>query len=217
MSVFLCVCVCEREAETVCVCERECVVVCLWLCVCVWVCDGNMMYYNLCYMHFAHNRLLQLASVVHLVGCSLISCDAALVTEFLDINHAYQVVGADSWILSCLCCSINTPVAGVLPAKGKNVFALEAGIHATREVFSMRLKKTCCHKVFHQSCVFTDSCFRKTKFACRFCQIRSGRDRNALPGLDAHMDERLELVFVTIFWQMQCPQCFDSSFVPSQG
>ena len=56
----------------------------------------------LCYVHFAHNRLLQLASVVCLVGCNLVSCDATLVTEFLDIHHGHQVVDADSWILQCL-------------------------------------------------------------------------------------------------------------------
>ena len=55
-----------------------------------------------CYVLFAHKRLLQLASVVCLVGCSLVSCDATLVTEFLDTNHGHQVVYADSWILKCL-------------------------------------------------------------------------------------------------------------------
>jgi len=58
-------------------------------CVCVvFVCR--------CYVHFAHNGFLQLASIVCLVGYGLISCYTTLVTEFLDVYHGHQVVGADS-------------------------------------------------------------------------------------------------------------------------
>jgi len=42
-------------------------------------------------------------SVGCLAGCGLVSCDASLVTEFLDINRGHQVVGVESWtpFLSC--------------------------------------------------------------------------------------------------------------------
>jgi len=64
-------------------------------------------------------------SIVCLVGCSLVSCDATLVAKFLDINHGHQVVSADSWILQSTCCSINILVAGVLQAVGEEMFALK--------------------------------------------------------------------------------------------
>jgi len=103
----------------VCVNKENLEYIYMYTCVCdVCVC--------LCYVHLAHNRLLQVASVVYHVGCGLVSCDATLVTEFLDINHGHQVVGADSWILQCLCCSTDSLVAGVLPAMGEKMFALEA-------------------------------------------------------------------------------------------
>jgi len=49
----------------------------MYSCVCVvFVC--------LCYVYFAHSRLLQLVSIVCLVGCGLVSCDTTLVTKFLE-------------------------------------------------------------------------------------------------------------------------------------
>ena len=51
----------------------------MYTCVCV-------VFVRLCYVHFAHDRLLELASVVCLDGCGLVSCDTTLVTEFLDIK-----------------------------------------------------------------------------------------------------------------------------------
>jgi len=80
-------------------------------------------------------------SIVCLVGCSLVSCDATLVAEFLDINHGYQVVGADSWILQSTCFSINTLVAGVLQAIGEKMFALETDFHAAQEVLPLAVIK----------------------------------------------------------------------------
>ena len=85
-----------------------------------------------CYVYFAHNGLPQLASIVCLLGCGLVSCDTTLVTEFLDIYHGQQVVCADSWILQSRCCSINTLVAGVLPAMDEKMFALEVDLHAAQ-------------------------------------------------------------------------------------
>ena len=46
----------------------------MYTCACVvFVC--------LCYVYFAANRLLQLASVVCLVACGLVSCDGTLLTK----------------------------------------------------------------------------------------------------------------------------------------
>ena len=100
-------------------------------------------------MHFAHNGLLQLASIVCLVGCGLVSCDFTLVTEFLDINHGHQVVGADSWILQSRFCSINTPVVCVLPDMGEKIFALEADLHAAQEVLPLVVVKCFTTVVFN--------------------------------------------------------------------
>jgi len=82
-----------------------------------------------------------LQSIVCLVGCGLVSCDATLVAEFLDMNHGHQVVGANSWILQSTCCSINILVAGVLQAMGQEMFALEGDFHATQEVLPLEAIK----------------------------------------------------------------------------
>ena len=103
----------------------------------------------LCYVHFAHNRLLQLASVVCLVGCGLVSCDATLVTEFLDINHGHQVVGADSCILQCACRSINSLVAGVFPTMGEKMLTMEADFYAAQEVLPVAVIKCFTNFVFN--------------------------------------------------------------------
>jgi len=72
-----------------------------------------------------------LQSIVCLVGCGLVSRDASLFAEFLDLNNGHQVVGANSWIHQSTCCSINTLVACFLEAIGEKMFALESDFHAT--------------------------------------------------------------------------------------
>jgi len=114
----------------------------MYTCVCV-------VFVRLCYVHFAHNRLLKLASIVCLLGCGLVSCDATLVTELLYINHGHQVVGADSWILQSRCCSINILVAGVFPAMGEKILTLEADFHAAQEILPLAVIKCFIRFVFN--------------------------------------------------------------------
>jgi len=86
-------------------------------------------------------KLGYLQSVVCLVGCGLLSCDAILVAEFLNIDHGHRVVGADSWILQSTCCSINILVAGFLQAMGEEMLALDADLHAAQEVLPLGVTK----------------------------------------------------------------------------
>jgi len=117
--------------------------------------------------------------------------------EFLDIDHGHQVVGANSRILQRACSFINSLVADVLAAMSENMFVLEASFHAAQEGLPLA--------VINQSCLqFADS----TKFAFRFGQVGSKRDRIVL---DASRDACLEIEFLTIFWQMRRPEFLESS------
>ena len=42
-----------------------------------------------CYVRFAHNGLLQFASIVYLVRLGFVSCYTTSVTEFFDIYHGH--------------------------------------------------------------------------------------------------------------------------------
>jgi len=50
-------------------------------------------------------------SVGCLAGCGLVSCDASLVTEFLDTNRGHQVVGVESEFPAQKCSSIKKVLA----------------------------------------------------------------------------------------------------------
>ena len=108
-----------------------------------------MVFVCFCYVHFAHNGLLQLASNVCLVALGFVSCYTTLVAKFLAIYHGHQVAGANSWILQSRCCSINIPVTGVLPAMGDKMFALEVDLHAAQIVSPLVVVKCFTSVVFN--------------------------------------------------------------------